>query len=487
MKKLSWLKGVFPALVTPFKNNEDLDLDALRNLVSYLMKDVNGFIAAGTTGEFVYLTEKERLRVIETVVDEAAHRKPVIAGTGASSTKLTLELTKQAKDCGASAALVVTPYYFNLSYKEIYEHYEKLNNLDFPIILYNIPQATGVHKEWWTVEGLAELENIVGIKDSSGNFPFLASLFEKVGNKISIICGHDEIGMAALASGCDGLILASANLIPDVWQEIYSAVSRGELATAQELQKKIQKLVRIICRTSAHEAVKAGLELIGVKAGRARKPTMPGDSFKKEDLEELRIELENLGKIKAREISYELKNENIKTKFPAVPWVNEKIRISDLMVGEGFAGPPIFEVAHIDLLLGFKDGALDRATQECLKEDKEGKLRTINREPFTFLVPTVTIRTKLQEDLVYNYAAQGINKAIEASIKDGLLPKELCKEIVILVNAFVHPSAVNKKRVMLNNYKAMRYALRKAIEGRPTLEELLYEKESARHPLRYTP
>ncbi|MDI6707484.1 MAG: 4-hydroxy-tetrahydrodipicolinate synthase [Candidatus Thermoplasmatota archaeon] len=485
MKKLSWLKGIFPALVTPFKLNEDLDEEALRKLVNYLMKDVNGFVATGTTGEFVYLSEEERMKVIEWVVDEVANKKPVIAGTGASSTKQTIELTKYAKDVGAKAALVVTPYYFNPSYKEIYEHYEKLNELDFPIILYNLPQATGVNKEWWTVEGLAELENIVGIKDSSGNFPFLASLFEKVGSKISIICGYDEIGMAALASGADALILASANLIPDIWQDIYKAVQRKDLEKARALQQRIQKLVRIICRTCAHEAVKSGLEIIGIEVGKSRRPTMPGDAFRKEDLEELRIELENLGKIKAREIKYELKDKIIKTKFPAITQ-HEKIKFSELKVGEGFASPPIFELAHIDLLLDCKGSALELTIQESLKEAKE-KLRIINKEPLTFLVPTVTIRTKSQEELVYNYAAEGVNKAIDASIKDGLLPKELCKELVILVNAFVHPSAVNKKRVVLNNYKAMRYALRKAIEGRPTLEELFYEKESARHPFRYTP
>jgi 4-hydroxy-tetrahydrodipicolinate synthase len=487
MKKLTWLKGIFPALVTPFKANEDLDEDALRNLVKYLMKDVNGFVATGTTGEFVYLTDEERMKVIESVVDEVAGKKPVIAGTGASSTKQTIELTKHAKEVGAIAALVVTPYYFNPTYKEIYEHYEKLNELDFPIIIYNIPQATGVNKEWWTVEGLAELENIVGIKDSSGNFPFLASLFEKVGDKISIICGCDEIGMAALASGADALILASANLIPDIWQEIYKAVQCKELEKAQELQRKIQKLVRIVTRTCAHEAVKSGLNMMGVDVGRSRKPTMPGDAFRKEDLEELRIELENLDKIKSRKIRYELKDIIIKSEFSILPWIEDRIKLSGLKVGEGYATPPIFELAHIDLLLDCKGSGLELAVQESLEEDKEGKLRIINEEPLTFLVPTVTIRTKLQEELVYNYAAQGINKAIDASIKDGLLPEELCKELVILVNAFVHPSAVNKKRVILNNYKAMRYALRKAIEGRPTLEELLYEKESARHPFRYTP
>jgi 4-hydroxy-tetrahydrodipicolinate synthase len=479
MKKSEWLKGIFPALVTPFKENEDLDEAALRRLVNFLSKDVNGFVACGTTGEFVYLTERERQRVIEVVLDEA-EKKPVIAGTGASSTKLTFELTKWAKQAGATAALIVTPYYFKISYKEIYEHYEKLNELDFPLIIYNIPQATGVHKQWWTVEGLAELENIIAIKDSSGDFPFLQALFEKVKDKLKIVCGHDEIGMAALASGCDALILASANLIPKKWQEIYKAIKLGDLEKAKELQRKIQKLVRIICRTCANEAVKAGLNLMGISVGRSRKPTMPGDAFRKEDLEELRLELENLGKLKPQELKYEIKNKIITTKFPISPDISKNIKFSGLKVGEGFAGPPIFEVAHIDLLIDLKGGSVEKAIQ-----DK--KLRLINHEPLTILVPTVTIRTKRQKELVYEYAAKGVNRAIELSIKDGLLPEELCKELVLLVNVFVHPAAVNKKRIFFNNYKAMRYALRKAIESRPTLEELLYEKDSARHPFRYTP
>ncbi|MDP7265152.1 MAG: dihydrodipicolinate synthase family protein, partial [Candidatus Thermoplasmatota archaeon] len=227
MTRTKWLKGVFPALVTPFDEREKIDEEAFRSLIRHLSADVTGFVPCGTTGEFMYLNEKEKRNVLDIAVDEVGGKKPVIAGTGCPSTKETLELTRYAKDIGATAALVASPFYFKPSFNELYEHYERLNELDFPLIMYNIPQCTGTHKKWWTAEGIAMLDNVIGIKDSSGDFPFLMALFEKVRDRISIICGHDEIGMPALAAGADGLILASANLIPDIWQKIRGSVMEG--------------------------------------------------------------------------------------------------------------------------------------------------------------------------------------------------------------------------------------------------------------------
>lgn len=120
MPRVDWLKGVYPAIVTPFKKDESMDEDTLRKLIEYQIKDVNGFVVAGTTGEFVYLTDEERMRSLEIVIDQVAGRVPVIAGTGASSTRGTVDLTRKAKDLVAKAALVVTPYYFNPTWKEIY-------------------------------------------------------------------------------------------------------------------------------------------------------------------------------------------------------------------------------------------------------------------------------------------------------------------------------------------------------------------------------
>ncbi len=523
MPKTQWLKGVFPALVTPYNKDEEIDDQAFKHLIRHLKKDVNGIVPCGTTGEFMYLTDAEKRHVIDLAVDEVEGEIPVIAGTGCPSTKHTLELTQYAKDAGCKAALVVSPFYLKPSFKELYEHYDALNALDFPIILYNIPQCTGVHKKWWTTEGLAQLENVIGIKDSSGDMAFLMALFEKIKGKISIICGNDEIGMPALAAGADGLILASANLIPDIWQEIFKAVNEGEIAKAQQIQAKIQKLVRIVVRNGANQAVKEGLTMMGLAMGNSRKPVMPGGPFRREDREELRIQLENLEKIIPKSVEFEVREGHvIQSSYPAVPYTPSRITDFTMKVGEGFAGPPAFEVAHIDLLIGVLDGPVGMALEEALErqnveahdkadnkvndkaddkahekadnkvndkaDDKpNGRLRILNQRPKTLLVPTVTVRTKRQAENIYTHAAKGVNLAIEKSVSDGVLPDAILGDICMIANVFVHPAAANRHRIMFNNYKAMLHATRKAIEDRPSIEELLHEKECARHPFKYTP
>jgi 4-hydroxy-tetrahydrodipicolinate synthase len=471
-KKPDWFKGIFPALVTPFTQDDRIDEGALRALIRHVLPHVDGVVPVGTTGEFVYLSEAEKRQVIDIAVDEVGGKVPVVAGTGCASTRDTLALTRYAQDAGVTAALVVAPFYLKPTYNEVYEHFEAVNEVGLPIILYNIPQCAGTHFKWWTAEGMAYLDNVVGIKDSSGDMPFLMALLEKVKGRIGIFCGHDEIIMAALAAGADGAILASANLVPDIWQKMYTAVKAGDLATAQDLQAQVQKLVRIIIRKGATQAVKEGLRMMGLDMGDSRHPIMPGGAFEREDREELRIQLENLGKAGVS---------SLESRFSSVEDFT-------LRVGEGFSGPPFFELAHIDLLLGVKEGPVGRAIAKALDEPRPShELRIINQRPRTLLVPTVTVRTEKQAGHVYDDATRGINLAIEASIEDGSLPQGALDDLVMIANVFVHPAAANRKRIEFNNYKAMRAAIRKAIEGRPTLEELINEKEAARHPFRYAP
>ena len=477
-KKPAWFKGIFPALVTPFGRDGQVDEGALRSLIRRVLPHVDGVVPCGTTGEFVYLTPEERKRVVEVTVDEVAGRVPVVAGTGAPSTRETIALTEHARAAGATAALIVAPFYLKPTFNEVYDHYRAINDaVDLPIVLYNIPQCAGTHFRWWTAEGLAYLDRVVGIKDSSGDIPFLMALFEKIKGVIGIFTGHDETVAAALAAGADGAILASANLIPDIWQEIYQAVKAGDLAHAQKRQAEIQKLVRIVVRKGSTQAVKEGLRLLGLEVGNSRHPVMPGDAFEREDYEELRIQLEHLGKAStpARPV-------------PGAMPVHSLEGDLTLRVGEGFSGPPFSEVAHIDLLLGRWDGPVGRAIQRALAEGRPGHdVQLVVDRPRTLLVPTVTLRTQRQRELVYGDAAAGVRLAIQHSIEDGFLPRDRLDEIALIANVFVHPGASIRKRVELNNYKAMRAAIRKAVEGRPTLAELLHEKEAARHPFRYAP
>ncbi len=491
MTRTTWLKGVFPALVTPFDKRERIDEEAFRSLIRHLWADVTGFVPCGTTGEFMYLSEKEKRNLLDIAVDEVGGKKPVIAGTGCPSTRETLELTRYAKDIGATAALVASPFYFKPSFNELYEHFERLNELDFPLIMYNIPQCTGTHKKWWTAEGIAMLDNVIGIKDSSGDFPFLMALFEKVRDKISIMCGHDEIGMPALAAGADGLILASANLIPDIWQKIRGSVLEGDLEAARSLQAGIQKLVRIVVRCGANQAVKEGLGMMDLPVGRSRLPIMPGGVFKREDREELRIQLENLGKIPQRMVDFDLGDgEPLQSRYPRIPSTPDTIGDFTMKIGEGFAGPPVFEVAHIDLLIGSKGGPVTYAIEEVIKRyevNENDPSKLIMDRPRTLLVPTITVRTKRQAGYIYGDASEGVVLAIEKSIEDGVLPDGILDRLDIIVNVFVHPAARNRQRIKFNNYKAMLHAVKRALEERPTMDDIMYEKAAARHPFRYEP
>ncbi|MDH5636542.1 MAG: 4-hydroxy-tetrahydrodipicolinate synthase, partial [Candidatus Bathyarchaeota archaeon] len=231
-------KGILPALVTPFTDDgKELSEDRLRNLVNHCIElGVSGVVPCGTTGEFVNLTVDEKKRLIDIVVDEVNGRVVVVAGTGASGTDQALELTKYAKDAGADAALIVTPFYLKPTDRGIYEHFSTVaTEVDLPIILYNIPQCTGVWLTWQMVEDLAEIPNIVGLKDSSGELKYILAVLEKVRDKINVMCGYDEVVLPALAAGASGAILASANVIPDFWVDIYDSVQKGSLKKAREL------------------------------------------------------------------------------------------------------------------------------------------------------------------------------------------------------------------------------------------------------------
>lgn len=487
--KTDWFKGIYPALVTPFSRDDRFDEAAYRALIRRVLPHVNGVVPCGTTGEFSYMTAEERKRVVEVCIDEVNGRVPVVAGTGAPSTREAVALTQHAKDVGATGALVVAPYFLKPSFNEVYDYFKAVNEVGLPIVLYNIPQCAGTHFRWWTGEGMAlDFDNVVGIKDSSGDLPFMEAMFEKVKGQVGIFVGHDEVVQAALGAGADGAILASANLIPDVYQEMYRATLEGDFAAAQMWQQKIQKLVRIVVRCSSTQAVKEGLRMMGLDVGDSRHPVMQGGGFRREDYEELRLQLETLGKIERFRVTYDLGARQIQTEVCGTHYMPKQVGGWALKVGEGFAGPPFQELAHIDLLIGLEDGPVGVAVERSMAQwGEERGLKIIRERPKTLLVPTVTIRTKKARELFYGSAVEGINLALQASIDDGYLPEAMLDDVVLIVNAFVHPSASIAKRVSFNNYKAIRQAVRKAIEGRPTVAELINEKVSARHPFRYAP
>jgi 4-hydroxy-tetrahydrodipicolinate synthase len=484
-KRVGWFKGIFPALVTPFTDDDRIDEQAFRELIRFVLPHVNGVVPNGTTGEFSSLTMEEKKQVIEICIDEVNGRVPVLAGTSYPSTRETVELTQWAKDAGASGALVCAPYFLKPTFNEIYDHYQKVDRVGLPLVLYNIPQTAGVHFRWWTAEGMGlAFDTVIGVKDSSGDMPFFMALLEKLGGTIGIFCGHDEIAGAAMLAGGDGAILASANIIPDVWQEIYQAAMKGDRGFVQHRHKAIQILTRLVVRKGGPQAVKEAVRMMGLKMSNTRFPMIQGGEFEREDYEDMRTQLCNLGKIPTVK-KFHGKSE---VDYMATAETPEHLEDLTLCVGEGFAGPPASEIAHIDLLLGWKDGPVGKALDRALREPRPGhELVIINERPRTLLVPTVTVRGSKAKQLVYEEAASGVNLAIDHARTEGTLPETLLHDLCVIANVFVHPAASIRQRVKINNYKAMRGAIRKAIENRPTLQELVREREAARHPFRYAP
>jgi 4-hydroxy-tetrahydrodipicolinate synthase len=488
-------EGIMPALVTPFTDDgKSIDEERLRVLVNRCVElGVHGVVPCGTTGEFVNLTTEEKKRVIKIVIDEANGKVPVVAGTGASGTREAVEMTLYAKDAGATAALIVTPYYLKPADRGIYEHYDTIaSQVDLPIILYNIPQCTGLPLPWQMVEDLAQIPNIVAVKDSSGQLSFILTVLEKVRDKINVLCGHDEVVLAALAAGCSGAILASANVIPDVWVQIYEHVKKGDLQKARELQYRVQKIARIIAG-SGPVGTKAALNMMKIKVGPVRTPLSVGGELTYEAREELRLDLEKVGKIEAKPLTFEIEEKRIEERFTPIDVTPEIIKDFNLRVGEALAGQGA-EVAHIDLMIGKKNGPLGEAFAKAKAAPAAGHepLLAILEpnlavKPVSMIVPTVTITNMRQASMVYGPAQAAVAKAVVDSVADGTIPGEAVDDLIMIANVFVHPAAVDRQRVYINNYKAMRHAIRKTIEGRPTTDEIVETRNRSKHPFKYTP
>ncbi|KYK28246.1 MAG: hypothetical protein AYK19_00500 [Theionarchaea archaeon DG-70-1] len=479
------LKGVYVALITPFTTNS-VDEEALKNVIHHCKEQgVHGIVPCGSSGEFTSMTFEERKRVIEIAVKEA-HGMKVIAGTGDSSTDKTIRMTRAAANLGVDACLVVTPFYLKPGDKGMFEHYATLEeSVDVPIVLYNIPSLTGVHLSWKVVEDLAEFEGIVGIKDSSGDMSYVMTLLEKVSPHISVICGWDEIVVPCLAAGCSGMILASANIVGDFWVKIYDAVQKKEYEKAVRIQRKIQKLARLIC-SSGVVGTKAGLNYMGIKVGTCRKPLLIGDTLSYENKEEIRIELEKLAKIERKEITFKLEGKEVKSRFTTADITPAVIDDFSLKAGEALCGEGA-EVAHIDLLIGERSGPVGQAYARVLASNKNALQAILEPNmlvnPNTLIIPTVKMKNMRHASIVYGPAQAGVAKAVADSVQDGIL----LEGVVLIVNVFVHPSASQRNQVYSNNYKATCHAIRRAIEGRPTTEEITEVKDNARHPFRYSP
>jgi 4-hydroxy-tetrahydrodipicolinate synthase len=460
MSKEFQLRGVLPALVTPFTKEKEINEESFRLLIDHVFDHVDGFVFCGTTGEFDYMTLEERKKVFDICIDQVNGRKPVIAGTGAPGTRQTIELTKYAEDAGADACLAITPFFLHPSDKGIYEHYLELaDSTDLPIVLYNIPQCVGDVLPRRVVEDLAEIDNIVGLKDSSGDLTYTMEIIEKVKGNINVVVGHDEVVLPALAGGCTGMILASAQIYPDIWQKVMKAVGKGDLETARKEQLQVQKLSRIFTRYGGTTPIKAALTNLGIKMGTPRKPLRIGGTILHEDRKKIRLELERIGKIPPSEVRIDRPDLPLERRFEDIGINADQINGSDAMVGEDVAGEGINRVS-IDLVAGPKSGPVGdsfasqivylRHRFEALPSILEPNL---SAKPSALIVPTVELKNLRQANIYYGPAQAGIARAISDKVEEGVIPLESTGTHVMLTKAFVHPNALERD-ILYSNFVA---------------------------------
>lgn len=283
------LEGIITAMVTPFKENEEIDYFATEEMVEKLIATgVHGIFILGTNGEFHVLKTAEKIRFVEKVVEFVDKRVPVYAGAGANSTREVIELGKKMEAAGADALSVITPFFVGLKDEEIYNHYQMIaKNVSLPIVLYNIPKNTGINLSSEVVSRLAEIENIVGVKDSSGDIKNIEAYIKATeGQKFSVLSGSDSLILSALEIGASGAISGTSNVLTINNIEIYREFLAGNLVKASEWQNSLEEFRRILKHGSIPSVLKQSIQLSGINVGKPRLPVLPvSDKAALEDIE----------------------------------------------------------------------------------------------------------------------------------------------------------------------------------------------------------
>jgi len=274
----SSLSGVLVALATPFTADGSLDVSRLRALVDRTIDGgVHGVVACGSTGEFSALTIDERRLVVETVVDQTAHRVPVVAQTGSTSTAGAIELARHAESVGVDVIMPVAPYYEPLTLAETTHYLRRVaSSVQIPVMLYNLPGATGVDLPPDTIAALArEVDNIRYVKNTSPDMAQAAQLIHHYGDLVGTFVGWDSLILSSLVSGAAGVMAGTANVVPAEIVAVHDAVKAGDLKSALEAWIRIYPLLDTALTTSYVAAVKAALEAVDFSAGPTREPVLP--------------------------------------------------------------------------------------------------------------------------------------------------------------------------------------------------------------------
>ncbi len=287
--------GAGVAIVTPFHQNGEVNYDKLGELIDFQVENgTDSIIIVGTTGESSTLTHEEHIECIRYAVQKTAKRIPVIAGTGSNCTETAVYLTKEAQDAGADAALLVTPYYNKATQKGLIGHFGQIaKSTDLPLLLYNIPGRTGCNILPATAAALVkEYDNIVGIKDATGNIPQTMETLELCQGDVDIYSGEDGLITPLLSIGAKGVISVLSNIAPRETHDIVAKYLEGDVKGSLALQMKYLPLVRALFCEVNPIPVKQALNFMGMEAGPTR---MPLSEMEPEHAEVLRREMQNVG------------------------------------------------------------------------------------------------------------------------------------------------------------------------------------------------
>jgi 4-hydroxy-tetrahydrodipicolinate synthase len=290
--------GCGTALVTPFRKDGALDEAVLRRLVRRQIAEGVDFLApCGTTGESPTLSRREHLRVVEIVLEEAKGKVPVVAGAGGYNTAGVIELAQELERMGVDGLLSVTPYYNKPTQEGLFQHYKAIASaVRLPILVYSVQGRTGVNVEPLTLKRLAEIDNIVGVKEASGNISQMAAIIHHVPERFVVLSGDDAITIPLIALGGKGVISVASNEIPGPMTELTRAALGGDFATARRLQKKYLPLMEVNFVESNPIPVKAAMAMMGLLEPVWRLPLVPPQP---QNQEKIRRVLQETGLLEA--------------------------------------------------------------------------------------------------------------------------------------------------------------------------------------------
>lgn len=268
------LGRVITAMITPFDENGQVDWDACGNLIEHLVRHgTDALVVSGTTGESPTLSDEERLELFRFAVEKMRGRGPVLAGVGTNNTEKTIWLSREAAKCGVDGLMLVLPYYNRPSQEGLYQHFKAVaSNIDLPIMLYNIPGRTGVNMTPETLRRLMALDNIVAMKEASGDLTQMTRMLNATDGKITLYSGDDKLTLPVLSIGGHGVVSVASHVVGDEMQQMIRAFEEGRVQEAARLHQQMLELFEVLFITNSPAPLKFLLNHLGIKAGSVRLP-----------------------------------------------------------------------------------------------------------------------------------------------------------------------------------------------------------------------